>query len=167
METRHRGSGAAREKANVPGGSDAASETLHPGTPSICPAATSPSSGLQPPATIKDRIRSWTRGRLLGWPLAALWSVPSLESHLTACAVTPVGSADTDKPDDPRHSLFAKCLSMDRWGSYMVHRLGGRALPRVQTEGQIETRWQSPASFRGVSTAKDPDASPPTTPKAA
>jgi hypothetical protein len=167
METRHRGSGAAREKANVPGGSDAASETLHPGTPSICPAATSPSSGLQP----RQRSRTVSgRGAAEGsW--GGLWRLFGRSRRWKATSrhapSHPWGQPTRTNPMTPRHSLFAKCLSMHRWGSYMVHRLGGRALPRVQTEGQIETRWQSPASFRGVSTAKDPDASPPTTPKAA
>jgi hypothetical protein len=130
------------------GWSDAVSATLHPGTPS------------SPPFPVRRRAQAYSPGqrstiasgreprRTPGWPSTALWSVPSLGSHLTACARTPVGAADTDKPRRPRGMLCLRSLWTDRWGSRRVHCWRDRALRRVQTQAQIETRYQSTARFK-------------------
>jgi hypothetical protein len=60
----------------------------------------------------------------------------------------PWGQPRRQTPTTPRHALFAKCLWMDRCGSRRLHRWRDRALWRVQTQAQIQTRYQSTARFK-------------------
>jgi hypothetical protein len=129
------------------GWSDAVSKTLHPETPSSPLFRYVAELGPTVPGNDQGSFPVGEPRRTPGWPWTALWSVPSLGSHLTACALTPVGSATRTHPDDPAASFVCEVPLDGSTGLTQAPRGRDRALRRVQTQAQIKTRYPSPAEF--------------------